>query len=196
MGAIDTSSGNSQPGQPPDVCSSRCGSVAVADVVCQSGRPGKSTGAGPPAAVVCPPHADVSPSVASLSDTAPPGATVIEDGDVITFCPPVAMPVHGPSGVHVVPSGRTTVLAELPASGGRQNTAPPGGGSGADCVRRQAGSVGALSAIVVGPQRTPGPWPQAEFALFVDIRNVSLTSVPSRLACPMPPPSQRIGVTR
>ena len=160
MGAIDASSGNTQPGQPPEVCSSVCGSTTVAAVVCQSARPGKSTGARSPGAVVCPPHAEVSPCVASLSDTAPPGATEIDVGDVITFCAPVAMPVQGPSGVHVVPGGMITVFAEVPGSGGRQNTAPPGGGSGIDCVRRHAGSVGWSSATFVGPHRTPGPLPQ------------------------------------
>src|SRR6185312_13757200 len=89
-------------------------------------------------------------------DTAAPGATWIEVGELMTCCEPAAVPLHGPPGVHEVPGARITVFDVPAAPGGRQNTAPPGGGCGGDVVRTHPGSVGPLIAIVVGPQRVGG----------------------------------------
>ena len=73
---------------------------------------------------------------------AAPGPTAIDVGDVMTCCEPAAVPLHGPPGVHVVPGARITVFDVPGAPGGRQNTAPPGGGCGGDEVRRHPGWVG------------------------------------------------------
>src|SRR6185503_20863547 len=110
--------------------------------------------------VVRPPHAEVRPCALSASETAAPGATVIEVGELMTCWAPAVVPVHAPPEVQVVPGARITVFDVPAAPGGRQNTAPPGGGWGGDVVRKHPGCVGPLTATVVGPQRTPGPWPQ------------------------------------
>jgi len=107
---MDVPSGNVQPAQPPEFCSICCGVSRLALVVCQSPRPGNSTGAGPPDGVVRPPHAEVRPWVLSARETAAPGATVIDVGDVITCWEPAAVPLQGPPGVHEVPGARITVF--------------------------------------------------------------------------------------
>src|SRR6476659_8702616 len=109
-----------------------------ASVVCQSERPGNSTGAGPSVPAFWAPQADSSPAGWSRNNTAASGATAIEAGCVITASEPCAMPVHELGPVQLTPAGMTTTFASvLDGFSGWANTAPPGGGAGVGEVRRQ-----------------------------------------------------------